>query len=51
MGTIFNPAVREATKPVPDTHTAKIEYAHTYFPPIATLLGELTADSGKPISV
>ncbi len=44
MGTIFNPAVREATKPVPDTHSAKIEYAHTYFPPIVTLLGELTAD-------
>ncbi len=44
MGTIFNPAMREATKPVPDTHSAKIEYAHTYFPPIVTLLGELTAD-------
>ncbi len=44
MGTIFNPAVREATKPVPDTHSAKIEYAHTHFPPIVMLLGELTAN-------
>ncbi len=47
MGTIFNPAVREATKPVPDTHSAEIEYAHTHFPPIVKLLGELTADRSQ----
>ncbi len=25
-------------QPVPVTHSAKIEYAHTHFPPIATLV-------------
>ncbi len=53
MGTIFNPAVREATGSLYKLHTSEIE--HTSFPPIAALIGrarswlvELSQWASKP---
>ncbi len=37
MGTLFNPAMREATGSLYKLHTREIEY--TSFPPIAVLIG------------
>ncbi len=43
MGTIFNPAVREATSSLYKLHTSE-DRTHSQFPPIATLEGGLAAD-------
>ncbi len=43
MGTIFNPAVREATSSLYKLHSSE-DRTHTQFPQIATLEGGLAAD-------
>ncbi len=43
MGTIFNPAVREAMSSLYKSHTRE-DRTHTQFPPMATLEGGLAAD-------
>ncbi len=43
MGTLFNPAMREATSSLYKLHTSE-DRTHTQFPPIATLEGRLAAD-------
>ncbi len=44
MGTIFNPAVREATSSLPCTIHTNEDRTDTPFPPIAKLEGGLAAD-------
>ncbi len=44
MGTIFNPAVREATSSLPSTIHTSEDRTEKPFPPIVTLEGGLAAD-------